>query len=172
MVLGRIVIREATAKDTPLVFALIRDLAAYERLSDQITATEESIRHWIFDQHAAEVLIGEIDGEPAGYALYFRTFSTFGGKAGMYVEDVYVTEPLRKQGLGKAFFIRMAQICQQRGYGRMEWNCLDWNAPSISFYTSMGAVPLSDWTMFRLSRDAVAKLANEKTVEGCQTQPY
>ena len=146
----QIVIRPATVQDVPQMLGFIRELAEYEHLSDQVVATEAGLAEWVFVKKKAEALICECEGEPAGFALYFFNFSTFLGKAGIFIEDLYVKPAFRKRGLGKALFIRLAQICLEQGCGRLEWNCLDWNTPSIEFYKAMGGNPLSDWTTYRI----------------------
>jgi GNAT superfamily N-acetyltransferase len=153
-------IRPADAGDIPLILGFIRELAEYEKLLDQVTATEEILTKWIFDKQRAEVLIGEKDGQPVGYALFFYNFSTFLGRAGIYIEDVYVRPENRGKGYGKAFFRYIAGLCRDRGCGRLEWSCLDWNRPSIDFYLSLGAEPMSDWTIYRLNRESILKLAD------------
>lgn len=152
-------IRPANRQDVSLILSLIKELASYEELEDQVTATEEILNEWIFNLKKAEVLIGEVDGQAVGYALFFYNFSTFLGRAGIYIEDVFVRPEFRKNGYGKAFFKYIANIGKKSGYGRMEWSCLDWNRPSIEFYLSMGAEPMNDWTAYRLNSDLIKKLA-------------
>jgi GNAT superfamily N-acetyltransferase len=154
-----LIIRPAEKRDIALILGFIRELAEYERLDDQVTATEEILEEWIFKKQRAEVLIGERDGQPVGYALFFYNFSTFLGKSGIYIEDVYVRPQYRKRGYGKEFFKHIAGLCRDRGCGRLEWACLDWNKPSIKFYLSLGAVPLDDWTLYRLTGEGIVKLA-------------
>ena len=151
-------IRPAAAEDMPLVLTLIRELAVYEKLEDRVTATLDTLHEWIVEKKKAEVVLGEWNGEAVGYALYFHNFSTFLGRSGIYLEDIYVRPSYRGRGFGKAFFRHLAALCLKRGCGRLEWCCLDWNKPSIDFYQSMGAVPLEDWTIYRLSEDALRKL--------------
>lgn len=151
-------IRPAAAEDMPLVLALIQELSVYEKMEAQVTATLASLNEWIVEKKKAEVVIGEWRGEAVGYALYFHNFSTFLGRSGIYLEDIYVRPHFRGQGFGKAFFRYLAALCLRRGCGRLEWCCLDWNKPSIDFYQSMGAVPLEGWTIYRLSEDALHKL--------------
>ncbi|SHI20870.1 L-amino acid N-acyltransferase YncA [Sporobacter termitidis DSM 10068] len=154
-------VRPAVEADIPLILRFIRELAEYEKLSDQVTATEEILTEWIFKRQRAEALIGEEDGAPVGYALLFHNFSTFLGRAGIYIEDIYVRPEHRKKGYGKAFFKHIAGLCRDRGCGRLEWSCLDWNRPSIDFYLSLGARPMEDWTIYRLNTDSINKLAED-----------
>jgi GNAT superfamily N-acetyltransferase len=153
------IIRQAVREDIPLILGFIRELAEYERLLDQVTATEEILTEWIFERRRAEALIGELDGQAVGYALFFHNFSTFLGRAGIYIEDIYVRPDFRGSGYGKAFFKHLARLCRDRGCGRLEWAVLDWNKPSIDFYLSLGAKPMDDWTLFRLNRDSIGRLA-------------
>jgi GNAT superfamily N-acetyltransferase len=154
-------IRPATATDVPAILALIRELAAYEKLTHACVATEELLAQHLFGpERAAEALVAEDTGQVVGYAIYFKTFSTFLAKPGLYLEDLYVQPAHRRRGLGKALLRHLAQLAITRGYGRVEWAVLDWNAPSIAFYKSLGAVPLDEWTMFRLTGDALQVFAN------------
>lgn len=154
--------RLATREDIPLIFYFIKELAAYEKLSDEVIATEELLDHWIFEEKKAEVIIAEYEGVPAGFALYFYNFSTFVGRAGIYLEDLYVLPEYRRKGIGKAFFEELARIATKKGCGRLEWACLDWNQPSINFYLSLGAKPMSDWTVYRLTSDKLKDLGAEQ----------
>ena len=154
--------RLATREDIPLIFYFIKELAAYEKLSDEVIATEELLNHWIFEEKKAEVIIAEYEGVPAGFALYFYNFSTFVGRAGIYLEDLYVLPEYRRKGIGKAFFEELARIATKKGCGRLEWACLDWNQPSINFYLSLGAKPMSDWTVYRLTSDKLKDLGAEQ----------
>ncbi len=156
--MSKFAIRPATAEDMPLVLTLIQELSVYEKMEDQVTATLDNLNEWIVEKQKAEVVLGEWNGEAVGYALYFHNFSTFLGRSGIYLEDIYVRPRFRGQGFGKAFFRYLAALCLARGCGRLEWCCLDWNKPSIDFYRSMGAVPMEDWTIYRLSEDALHKL--------------
>lgn len=157
-------IRNATLADIPLVMELIRALADYEKLSDRVTATPELIEQALFGPRPlAECLIAEADGEAAGFALFFHNFSTFIGKPGIYLEDLFVKPEFRGRGLGKALLARLAQIAVDRDCGRMEWAVLDWNEPSIKFYRALGAESLDDWEIFRLTGDALAALATSTT---------
>lgn len=158
-------IRFARVEDCGLILRFIRELAEYENLLDQVTATEDDLREWLFGQKKAEVLIGELEGVPIGFALFFHNFSTFLGKAGLYLEDLYVVPAQRGKGLGKALLRRLAQIAKERGCGRMEWWCLDWNEPSLRFYRSLGAQPMKDWTVHRLTGEALDGLAENSPTE-------
>jgi len=151
--------RSATRQDVPLILSLIKQLADYEHMLELVTATETELEEWLFDKNKAEVLIGEVDGEAMGFALYFHNFSTFLGKAGIYLEDLYVKPEARGKGLGKALLKKLAAICVERGCGRLEWCCLDWNKPSIDFYLANGAVPMSEWTTYRVDGEKLKELA-------------
>jgi GNAT superfamily N-acetyltransferase len=151
----------ATERDLPLILTLIKELAEYEKLAHAVEATEEILRDSLFRKRAAEVVIGYAGDEPAGYALFFQTFSTFLGRPGMWLEDIFVRPRFRGQGLGRMFLARLAAIAVERGYGRVEWSVLDWNQPSIEFYKRMGATPLDEWTMFRLTGESLRKLAGQ-----------
>ncbi|WP_238883648.1 GNAT family N-acetyltransferase [Clostridium sp. YIM B02551] len=152
-------IRFAKEEDIPSILGFIKELATYENLLDQVVATEEILKEWLFNKKSAEVLIGEFNGEPVGYALFFHSFSTFLGRAGIYLEDLYISPNQRGKGFGKKLLIYLANLTLERGCGRLEWSCLDWNEPSIKFYKSLGANPLEDWTMYRVDGDALKKLA-------------
>jgi GNAT superfamily N-acetyltransferase len=153
-------IRPATRSDLPLIAQFIRDLAEYERLAHEVRFDEAGLGDRLFgDRPYAEVLIGEIDGAPQGFALFFHNFSTFEGRPGIYLEDLFVRPDARGAGLGKALLQRLAQLAVERGCARLEWSVLDWNAPSIGFYKSLGAKPMDEWTVFRLDGDALAGLA-------------
>lgn len=153
--------RNAERGDIPLILQFIKDLAAYEKMSDEVVADEATLDTWIFDKQKAEVIFALEDGKEVGFALFFHNFSTFLGKAGIYLEDLYVKPEYRKKGYGKAILKKLAQIAAERGCGRLEWWCLDWNKPSIDFYLSMGAKPMSDWTVYRVSGDSLSDLAKE-----------
>jgi GNAT superfamily N-acetyltransferase len=153
-------IEPANERDVPTILDFIRKLAEYEKLSHLVVATEADIREHVFGTNpVAEVLLAYWGGEPVGFALYLRNFSTFLGQAGIYLEDLFVEPDRRGQGIGKALLIRLAKIAIERGYGRLEWAVLDWNTPSIEFYRSLGAVPLDEWTAYRLTGDALSRLA-------------
>lgn len=148
-------IRFAERKDTPLILEFVKELAAYEKMLDEVIATEELMEEWIFDKNKAEVIIGEENGQPVGFALFFHNFSTFLGRAGVYLEDLFVKPEYRGRGYGKALLRRLAQIAVERGCGRLEWWCLDWNQPSIDFYKSLGAEPMEEWTTYRIAGDTL-----------------
>ena len=153
-------IRSATEADIPVILGLIRDLATYERAPDAVVATEAGLREVLFGvKPSAEVLLALEKGEPVGFAVYFHNFSTWLGRAGLYLEDLFVRPEKRGKGYGRALLERLAQIAQQRGCGRMEWAVLDWNDPAIQFYRKLGAQPMDEWTVFRLTSDGIAKLA-------------
>ena len=155
-----VVIREAGAGDAPVILAFIKELAAYEKLAHEVVATEDHLLRTLFADHPkAFALIAEVDGAPAGFALYFFNYSTFLGKHGLYLEDLFVREAHRGAGLGKALLARLAQIALENDCGRMEWWVLDWNAPAIKFYQSLGAEAMDEWTVYRLTGDALTNLA-------------
>ena len=151
--------RYAQAGDCALILEFIRGLAAYEKLSDSVVATEELLREWIFEKKKAEVLFACEGDREVGFALFFHNFSTFLGRAGIYLEDLFVLPEYRGRGFGKALLARLARIAQERGCGRLEWSCLDWNRPSIAFYRSLGAVPMDGWTTYRVAGGTLSKLA-------------
>jgi GNAT superfamily N-acetyltransferase len=154
-----VTIRFATEGDLPDILGFIKALAVYEHLEDMVVATEDLLREWIFEKQKAEVLLISEDDKKVGFALYFNNFSTFLGRAGIYLEDLFVLPEYRGKGYGKALFKKLAQLTVERGCGRLEWSCLDWNKPSIGFYLSLGAEPLSEWTIYRLTGDKLEKLA-------------
>ena len=154
-------IRAAVREDVPTILSFIRQLAAYEHLEHEVIATEALLEEWLFDKEKAEVLIAREGETPVGFALYFHNFSTFLGRAGIYLEDLFVLKEYRGRGYGKALLRRLAQITVERGCGRLEWCCLDWNQPSIDFYRSLGAVPMSDWTIYRLTGETLNNMAKE-----------
>ena len=155
-----ITIRAAQAADVPTLLELIRALAEYERLAHQVVATPELLTESLFGERpAAEAVLAELDGQAAGFAVYFTSFSTFVGRPGLYLEDLFVRPSLRRQGVGRALFLHLARLAVERKYGRFEWSVLDWNQPAIAFYRSLGAVPLVEWTVFRLSGDALLHAA-------------
>ncbi|MCQ2404698.1 MAG: GNAT family N-acetyltransferase [Clostridia bacterium] len=155
-------IRFATREDAGKILAFIKELAAYEKMENEVVATEALLCEWIFDKQKAEVIFAVEDGAEVGFALFFHNFSTFLGRAGIYLEDLYVKPEYRGRGFGKALIKRLAAIAKERGCGRLEWWCLDWNKPSIDFYLSLGAEPMNDWTVYRVAGDALAALAEEK----------
>ena len=153
-------IRPATVMDVPVILQLIRDLAAYERAPNEVTATKEQLVDVLFGQKpAAEVLLAFENGMPAGFAVFFHNFSTWLGRPGLYLEDLFVKPEMRGKGYGRALLIDLAKIARERGCGRMEWAVLNWNDPAIQFYRKLGAKPMDEWTVFRLTRDGIAKLA-------------
>ena len=156
-----VTIRPATVDDAALIAQLIRELAEYERLADAAVATEDGLREQLFGERpVAEVLVAEADGEPAGFALFFHTFSTFLGKRGLYLEDLFVRPAFRGLGLGRHLMAALARIAVRRDCGRFEWSVLDWNAPSIAFYRKLGATGMDAWTVQRLEGDALHALAS------------
>jgi GNAT superfamily N-acetyltransferase len=153
-------IAPATQGDASLILSFICKLAEYEKLSHEVVATEENIREHVFGANAtAEVLLAYWHEKPVGFALYFRNFSTFLGQAGIYLEDLFVEPEHRGKGIGKALLIELAKIAVERGYGRLQWSVLDWNTPSIEFYRRLGAVAQDEWTVYRVTGDALAQLA-------------
>ena len=152
-------IRFAQPEDCGLILNFIKELAIYEHLLDEVVATEELLREWIFEKQKAEVLFACEDGKEVGIALFFHNFSTFLGRAGIYLEDLFVLEPYRGKGYGKALLQKLAQITVERGCGRLEWSCLDWNRPSIDFYLSLGAIPMDEWTVYRVTGETLKTLA-------------
>jgi GNAT superfamily N-acetyltransferase len=152
-------LEHATERDLPLILSLITQLAEYEKLSHAVLATEAILRESLFERRAAEVVIGYAGDEPAGFAVFFRTFSTFIGVPGMYLEDLFVIPKFRRHGLGRQLLVHLARIANERGYGRIEWSVLDWNELAIGFYKSLGATPMDEWTVFRLSGDSIRRLA-------------
>jgi GNAT superfamily N-acetyltransferase len=153
-------IRPATAADAALVLEMIKELAEYERLAHAVAATEAMIRESLWGAHpSAEVLIASVDGQPAGFALFFHNYSTFLAQRGLYLEDLFVKPAFRGRGVGRALLERLAAIAVERDCGRFEWSVLDWNEPAIGFYKNLGAVPMQEWTIFRVTGDALRKLA-------------
>ena len=155
-------IRFANEGDTALILGFIKELAAYEKMSDQVVANEDLLREWIFEKKKAEVIFAMEDGKEVGFALFFHNFSTFLGRAGVYLEDLYVSPEYRGHGHGKALIGELARIAVERGCGRLEWSCLDWNTPSIDFYLSLGAEQMREWTVYRFSGDSLRALAEKK----------
>ena len=153
--------RMATADDTGLIINFIKALAAYEDKLDEVVATEAGLREWLFEKKKAEAIFAVQDGKEVGFALYFYNFSTFLGKAGLYLEDLFVLPEYRGNGVGKGIFRELARIALEQGCGRIDWWCLDWNRPSIDFYLSLGAQALDEWTVYRLSGDALTRMAEE-----------
>lgn len=151
--------RYAERKDTALILRFIKELAEYEKMLDEVVADEKTLEEWIFDRQKAEVIFLLEGGKEIGFALFFHNFSTFLGRAGIYLEDLYVQPEYRGKGYGKAILKKLAAIAVERGCGRLEWWCLDWNKPSVDFYLSLGAEPMSDWTVYRIAGDTLKKLA-------------
>ena len=151
--------RFANENDVCIILQFIRELAEYEKMLDEVVATEEILRHWIFEEKKAEVIFALEDGKEVGFALFFHNFSTFLGRAGLYLEDLYVQPQHRGKGYGKGLLKQLARIAVERGCGRLEWSCLDWNKPSIDFYLSLDAVPMDGWTVYRLTGDTLNKMA-------------
>ena len=156
-----IIIRWATEEDTGKILSFIRQLAIYEKMLDEVVATEDTLREWIFEKKKAEVLFAVLEGQEIGFALFFHNFSTFLGRAGLYLEDLFVLPAYRGLGCGKKLIRYLAAVAVERGCGRLEWSCLDWNKPSIAFYLSMGAVPMEDWTVYRVTGDTLTALADQ-----------
>lgn len=154
-------IRFATREDIHLILELVKELADYEKMLHEVVATEELMEEWIFDKQKAEVIIGEEDGKPVGMALFFHNFSTFLGRAGIYLEDLFVRPEYRGRGYGKALLQKLAQIAVERGCGRLEWWCLDWNEPSIKFYKSLGAEPMEEWTTYRITGETLQEFGKQ-----------
>lgn len=152
--------RYAERQDVGLILNFIKSLAKYEKMSNEVIATEELLTEWIFDKNKAEVIFICENGVEAGFALFFHNFSTFLGRAGLYLEDLFVKQEFRGRGYGKALLKQLAKIAVERGCGRLEWWCLDWNKPSIDFYKSMGAVAMDEWTTYRIAGDTLTDLAN------------
>src|SRR5437899_6602607 len=159
-------IRPACLEDVPVILQLIYDLATYERAPDEVTATEEQLVEVLFgEKPAAEVLLAFEEESPVGFAVYFYNFSTWLGRPGLYLEDLFVKPEKRGKGYGRALLIELAKIARDRGCGRMEWAVLDWNGPAIKFYRSLGARPMHEWTVFRLTRDGIASLADSGRID-------
>ena len=152
-------IRTAAEEDCGLILRFIRELAAYEKMEDQVVSSEELLREWIFEKKKAEVIFVCEDEQEVGFALFFHNFSTFLGRAGIYLEDLFVLPAYRRKGYGKALLRELSRICLERGCGRLEWACLDWNKPSIDFYRSLGAVAMDEWTTYRLTGKTLEEMA-------------
>ena len=154
-------IRAATREDVPIILQLIRDLAEYERAPNEVTATEEQLVDVLFGKKpSAEVVLGFENNVPVGFAVFFQNFSTWLGRPGLYLEDLFVKPKDRGKGYGRALLVHLAKIARERGCGRMEWAVLDWNKPAIEFYRALGAVPMKEWTVFRLTGEEIAKVSN------------
>ncbi|QQK08363.1 GNAT family N-acetyltransferase [Miniphocaeibacter halophilus] len=155
-------LRQASREDTPIIFELIKDLAVYEKMLDEVVATEELLEDHIFNKKRVEVLIAEEDNKPIGFCLFFYNFSTFVGRSGIYLEDIYIKPEYRSNGYGKIIFKELAKIAVERNCGRMEWVCLDWNKSAIEFYKKMGAVPMDEWTIYRLAGESLKEVAEKE----------
>jgi GNAT superfamily N-acetyltransferase len=154
-------IRPATETDAPVIVSFVKQLARYEKLSHEVVATEASIRASLFGtRRVAEVAIGYFNGKPVGFVLFFHNYSTFLGRPGLYIEDLFVDENYRRRGFGRALLLYVARLAQERQCGRLEWSVLDWNEPAIEFYKKLGAVAMSDWTIYRVTGDSLSRLAN------------
>lgn len=149
--------RYAERSDVPLILQFIKELADYEKMLNEVVADESTLEEWIFDKKKAEVIFAVTNGQEIGFALFFHNFSTFLGRSGIYLEDLFVKPEYRGKGYGKAIFKRLAAIALERGCGRLEWWCLDWNQSSIDFYLSLGAEPMSDWTVYRIAGDTLTQ---------------
>ena len=156
--------RYATEQDVPLILSFIRSLAEYEHMADEVVATEALLQEWIFEKRKAEVIFALEDGKETGFALFFHNFSTFLGRAGIYLEDLFVLPEYRGKGYGKGLIQTLARIAVERGCGRLEWWCLDWNTPSIEFYRSLGAVPMDEWTVYRITGNTLLELGSSDPV--------
>jgi len=151
--------RFAKREDTDLILYFIKELALYEKMLDEVVADENTLEEWIFDKQKAEVIFVTENEKEVGFALFFHNFSTFLGRAGIYLEDLFLLPEFRGRGYGKALLNKLASIAVDRGCGRLEWWCLDWNKPSIDFYLSLGAEPMSDWTTYRITGDTLRRMA-------------
>lgn len=155
--------RFAQENDVEKILFFIKELADYEKMLNEVVATKELLQEWIFEKKKAEVVFAILDGEEIGFALFFHNFSTFLGRSGIYLEDLFVLPQYRKNGYGKAIFKELAKIAVDRGCGRLEWWCLDWNKPSIDFYLSLGAEPMEDWTVYRIADDALKNMGSSNS---------
>ena len=158
----RFTIRKASQEDLSLILSFVKELAEYERLLHEVVATEETLQESLFgERKVAEVIFGELDSEPVAFAVFFHNYSTFLGRQGIYIEDLFVRPHMRGLGLGRAMFAHIARMAKERGCGRLDWWVLDWNEPAIMFYKSLGSVPMSAWTVHRLTGQALERLAEE-----------
>lgn len=157
--MNTVTFRKAEREDVALILEFIKGLAAYEKMENEVVADEALLEEWIFDKQKTEVIFAVADGKEVGFALFFHNFSTFLGRAGLYLEDLFVKPEYRGKGYGKAILKKLAAIAVERGCGRLEWSCLDWNKPSIDFYRSLGAVPMEEWTVYRVTGETLKKLA-------------
>jgi GNAT superfamily N-acetyltransferase len=154
-------IRPATEADTPVVLSFVKQLAEYEKLAHEVVATESAIRDTLFgNRRIAEVAIGYFETKPVGFVLFFHNYSTFLGQPGLYIEDLFVNEAYRRRGFGRALLLYVARLAQERRCGRLEWSVLDWNEPAIRFYKKLGSVPMSEWTVFRITGESLKRLAS------------
>ena len=153
--------RFATEKDVPLILKFIKGIAEYEKMLDEVETTEELLQEYLFEKQRAEVIFAIVDNVEVGFALFFHNFSTFVGKSGLYLEDIFVWPQYRGKGYGKAIFKQLVKIANERDCGRMEWVCLNWNQPSIDFYLSLNAKPLDEWTTYRLDKEGLKALAEK-----------
>ncbi|MGN1349414.1 MAG: GNAT family N-acetyltransferase [Anaerovoracaceae bacterium] len=160
--MNEIQFRQATEADVSLILRFIRSLAEYEKMLDEVVADEDILREWIFEKQKAEVIFALEDGMEVGFALFFHNFSTFLGRAGIYLEDLFVLPEHRGKGYGEGLLRELARIAVERGCGRLEWCCLDWNQPSIDFYLSMGAKPLEDWTIYRVAGETLKEMGRKQ----------
>ena len=154
-------IRNANINDSATILGFIKELAEYENMSNDVVATEDLIKQNIFEKKLAEVIIAEFDNKPVGFALFFHNFSTFLGKGGIYLEDLYVQPAMRGKNIGKMLLSSITKIAVQRDCGRLEWSCLNWNEPSIKFYKSQGAIPMDEWTVYRVTGNELNDLASK-----------
>jgi GNAT superfamily N-acetyltransferase len=158
-------IKPATKKDVPVILDFVTKLADYERLSDEVVATEELLQRTLFGQRrTAEVAIGYFNSDPVGFVLFFHNFSTFLGRSGIYIEDLFVDESFRRRGFGRALLTHVAKLAAARQCGRLEWSVLDWNEPAVNFYKKLGAMPMTEWTVFRVTGDKLRQLAEGSDV--------
>ena len=155
--MSELMIRQAERKDCAMILSFIKALAEYEHMANGVVADEALLEEWIFDKQKAEVIFAVEDGKEVGFALFFHNFSTFLGRAGIYLEDLFVLPEYRGKGYGKALLKKLAEITVERGCGRLEWSCLDWNQPSIDFYLSLGAVRMDDWTTYRMTGETLKR---------------
>ena len=162
--MDKFVFRYATKDDAALVLQFIKDIAEYEKMSDQVVNSEELLLDWVFEKKRAEVIFVMEDGKEVGFALFFHNYSTFVGRSGLYLEDLFVQPAYRGKGYGKALLKELAKIALERNCGRMEWTCLDWNKPSIDFYLSLGAHPMDEWTTYRLTEDGLHNLVETEKI--------
>ncbi len=160
--MGQLTFRQAEEKDVALILYFIKELAEYEEMLNEVVATEEILHEWLFEKNKAEVIFAMEGDVEVGFALYFHNFSTFLGRSGVYLEDLYVKPEYRGKGYGKGLLTRLAEIAVERGCGRLEWWCLDWNKPSIDFYISLGAEPMVDWTVYRIAGETLKKMGTKE----------